>query len=242
MPGRNFEIMQLFYNSALDLTTEEFTFSEEESKHISRVLRNKEGDVLKITNGKGSIFSAKILDAHTKKCTARIIEQHETIPSNYILHIGIAPTKNNDRFEWFLEKATEIGIAKITPLLCDHSERKIIKPERFEKVLQAAMKQSLQAYLPQLFPLTPVKEFISRASTDIKLIAHCGKGERTELKRKLQPGKEVTILIGPEGDFSEKEIDWAITHGFMPVALGQNRLRTETAAIVACTTAAIINS
>ena len=234
--------MQLFYNPELDHSVTQFFFSPEESKHISRVLRKKEGDVLQITNGKGDIFSAKILEAHTKKCKASIIERQQRTPSNYVLHIGIAPTKNNDRFEWFLEKATEIGIAKITPLLCEHSERKIIKPERLEKVLQAAMKQSLQAYLPELRPLTPLKEFVTTTSADLKLIAHCSKGEKSELKRKLQPDKEVLILIGPEGDFSENEIDWALTHGFLPVSLGRNRLRTETAAIVACATAAIINS
>ncbi|MEM8508594.1 MAG: 16S rRNA (uracil(1498)-N(3))-methyltransferase [Bacteroidota bacterium] len=234
--------MQLFYNSKLDNTVTEFFFSPEESKHISRVLRKKEGDILEITNGKGQMFSAKILEAHAEKCKAQIVETQHCTPSNYVLHIGIAPTKQNDRFEWFLEKATEIGIARITPLLCDHSERKSIKPERLEKVLQAAMKQSLQAYLPQLRPLTPLKEFLTTTSADIKFIAHCSKGEKAELKRKLQPDKEVLILIGPEGDFSEKEIDAALQQGYSAVSLGQNRLRTETAAIVACTAVAIVNS
>ena len=206
-----------------------------------RVLRKAEGDVLHITNGRGSLFKAKILEANTKKCKAQIVTEEKTIPRLHSLHIAIAPTKMNDRFEWFLEKVTEIGIHEITPILCEHSERKVIKPERLERVLQSAMKQSLQTYLPKLNPLTPLEQFLGTVQGELKLIAHCHKEEKQELKRRVQADKDVVILIGPEGDFSKNEVDMAANHGFLPVSLGRNRLRTETAGIVACSTVAIIN-
>ncbi len=233
--------MQLFYNPSLDKNTREFLFSTEESKHITRVLRKKEDDLLKITNGYGEVFTAKILEANIKRCKALIIDSEKTIPSPYTLHLAVAPTKMNDRFEWFLEKATEIGVHEITPLLCERSERKIPKPERWQKVLQAAMKQSLQTYLPQLHPITSFKDFVNTTTSELKYVAHCGKGEKAELKQKIQTDKSVLILIGPEGDFSQKEIDLALASDFVPVSLGKNRLRTETAAIVACATVAMIN-
>ena len=234
--------MQLFYNPSLDNSFKQFFFSQEESKHIVKVLRKVEGDVLRITNGRGSLFQAKILEATPKKCKAQIISEEKTIPRLHSLHIAIAPTKMNERFEWFLEKATEIGIHEITPLLCEHSERKVIKPERLEKVLQSAMKQSLQTYLPKLNPLTPIEEFVNTVQTELKFIAHCQEGEKLELKRRVQADKDVLILIGPEGDFSKKEVDLALNHRFLPVSLGRNRLRTETAGVMACATVAIINS
>ena len=147
----------------------------------------------------------------------------------------------NDRFEWFLEKATEIGIDEITPILCEHSERKVIKPERLEKVLQSAMKQSLQTYLPRLNPLTPLEDFLNTVEGELKFIAHCHEGEKLELKRRVQADKDIVILIGPEGDFSKNEIELAEQIGFRPVSLGRNRLRTETAGLVACSTVAMIN-
>ena len=145
----------------------------------------------------------------------------------------------NDRFEWFLEKATEIGIHEITPILCEHSERKVIKPERLEKVLQSAMKQSLQTYLPKLNPLTTYKDFIEKATGDLKFIAHCEDQDKVVLKRRLAPDKDVVMLIGPEGDFSNNEIKSALNKNFVPVSLGRNRLRTETAAIYVCTVVSI---
>ena len=234
--------MQLFYNSSLDNSFKQFSFSTEESKHIVKVLRKKEGDILKITNGKGYLFDAKILEANQKKCKAQITDTEKIIPRLHTLHLAVAPTKINDRFEWFLEKATEIGVNEITPILCDHSERKVIKPERLEKVLQSAMKQSLQTYLPKLNPLTSYKDFLEKVKGDLKFIAHCEDEEKAELKRRVAADKDVVILIGPEGDFSGKEIDLAYEKGFVPVSLGRNRLRTETAAIYACTAVAIINS
>jgi 16S rRNA (uracil1498-N3)-methyltransferase len=147
----------------------------------------------------------------------------------------------NDRFEWFLEKATEIGIDTITPIICDHSERKIIKPDRFEKILQSAMKQSLNCYLPKLNEAINFKDFINQNFNGDIFIAHCEESDRKSLKQELKPKKNITILIGPEGDFSSKEIEMAIKNKFIPVTLGTTRLRTETAAIVACHSVAFIN-
>ena len=234
--------MQLFYNPALDNSFKQFFFPVDESKHIIKVLRKVEGDVLRITNGRGSLFQAKILEANPKKCKEQIVSEERTIPRLHTLHIAIAPTKMNDRFEWFLEKATEIGINEITPILCEHSERKVIKVERLQKVLQSAMKQSLQTYLPKLNPLTPFEDFLNSNKSELQLIAHCHPEEKLELKRRVQADKDVLIVIGPEGDFSKREVDLALDKGYLPVSLGRNRLRTETAGIVACSTVAIINS
>lgn len=233
--------MQLFYNPELDNSFKQFFFSAEESKHIIKVLRKKVDDVLRITNGKGYLFEAKILEDNPKKCKAQIISEEKTIPRLHTLHIAMAPTKMNDRFEWFLEKATEIGINEITPILCEHSERKVIKQERLEKVLQSAMKQSLQTYLPKLNPLTSLEDFLALNQGELKFIAHCHKEEKVELKRGIQADKDVVILIGPEGDFSMGEVKLAESKGFYPVSLGRNRLRTETAGLVACATVAVIN-
>lgn len=235
--------MQLFYNPLLDNSAKQFFFPPEESKHIVRVLRKSEGDIVHITNGKGYLFEAEILVPDQKKCKARIISEKKSIPKRYKLHMVVAPTKMNDRYEWFLEKATEIGVDEITPIICDHSERKTVKVERMERVLQSAMKQSLQTVLPQLNPPITCKKFLENdTALGFRFIAHCQNGEKMELKRKVIADNDTTILIGPEGDFSKAEIDLAKEKGYVPISLGANRLRTETAAIVACTTVAIINS
>ncbi|EAR01065.1 16S rRNA (uracil(1498)-N(3))-methyltransferase [Maribacter sp. HTCC2170] len=234
--------MQLFYNPRLDNSASQFVFSPEESNHIIKVLRKKEDDILLITNGKGYMFEAKIILANAKKCKAQITSTTKKHRKMYWFHLVVAPTKSNDRFEWFLEKATEIGVDEITPIICDNSERKIIKPERMEKVLQSAMKQSLQAYLPKLNPAVSYKEFMGNSREGLLFIAHCDEEEKLELKRRVAPDKDVTVLIGPEGDFSRKEIESAYENGYLPVSLGRNRLRTETAAIVACTTVNLINN
>ncbi|WP_422859605.1 16S rRNA (uracil(1498)-N(3))-methyltransferase [Flagellimonas sp. S174] len=234
--------MQLFYSPTLDTTTTSFFFSPEESKHISRVLRKKEGDTLHITNGKGYLFDAELLSTDSRKCHAQIAKISQTEPRLYSLHMVVSPTKMNDRFEWFLEKATEIGVDEITPVLCKRSERKTLKLERMNRVLQSAMKQSLQTFLPKLNPLTSFDDFIKNGPKhSFSFIAHCEKNERKELKSLLAPKKDTTILIGPEGDFSSEEIDMAIKKGYHPVALGNTRLRTETAAIFACTAVAMTN-
>jgi 16S rRNA (uracil1498-N3)-methyltransferase len=233
--------MQLFYTPELTPETKHYTFSKEESKHIVRVLRKKENDILHITNGKGFMFTAKITIADQKNCTIEITSHKFQKPKSYKLHLAVAPTKMNDRYEWFLEKATEIGIDTITPIVCDHSERKVIKVERFEKIIQSATKQSLSAYFPELKPAISFSDFIKVNSDDQLFIAHCEEDKKQALKQALQPQKDVTILIGPEGDFSTKEIALALENSYVPVTLGETRLRTETAAIVACHSVAFIN-
>lgn len=234
--------MQLFYNPTLDNSFKQFFFAADESKHIIKVLRKKEGDILHITNGKGYLFEAEILVADPRKCKAQIVSENKSIPKRYRLHLAVAPTKMNDRYEWFLEKATEIGVDEITPIICDHSERKVIKPERMERVIQSAMKQSLQTSLPRLNPAIPFKKFMEKDPNGLKFIAHCDDGEKMELKRRVAADKDVTILIGPEGDFSPEEIQLAQNKGYVAVSLGNTRLRTETAALVACNTVTIVNS
>lgn len=235
--------MQLFYNPNLSENTKEITFDKEESRHIIKVLRMKEGDSFKITNGKGSFFDAEIINANPKGCLVKILSEETHKPLPYQLHLAVAPTKLNDRYEWFLEKATEIGISEITPIICDHSERKIIKPERYEKILQSAMKQSLKAYLPVLNEAVSFKDFLNSEnhSDAMKYIAHCEETDKKSLKSTLLPNKKITILIGPEGDFSSEEIELSKNLGYTPVTLGDSRLRTETAAIVACHSVAFIN-
>lgn len=235
--------MQLFYNPNISNSSKEVVFDKEESKHILKVLRMKEGDVFSITNGKGSFFSTEIIDANPKACLVKILSEEIQKPLPYQLHIAVAPTKLNDRYEWFLEKATEIGISEITPIICEHSERKTIKPERYEKILQSAMKQSLKAYLPILNEAVSFKDFINSKndSDGIKCIAHCEENEKKSLKSVLLPNQKITILIGPEGDFSSEEINLAKKNGYIPISLGESRLRTETAAVVACHSVAFIN-
>ncbi|NNC69616.1 MAG: 16S rRNA (uracil(1498)-N(3))-methyltransferase [Flavobacteriaceae bacterium] len=236
--------MQLFYNPELQIKDQQFTFDKIESRHIIRVLRKKEGEQLHITNGKGYLFTSKIIDASDKKCKVAItnIEEKEK-PRNYYLHIAIAPTKNNDRFEWFLEKATEIGIDEITPIICDHSERKVVKIERLQKIIEAAGKQSLKFHFPKLN--TPLKftDFISTVKCEPKFIAHCDPSvNRFPLVNLLKNEKDTLLLIGPEGDFSSSEIQSALDQKFVPVMLSESRLRTETAGIHATSLVACINT
>ena len=233
--------MQLFYNPTIDQTTESFSFDKEESKHIIKVLRKKDSDILFVTNGLGFLFKTQITLASDSKCTVKIVSTEKSESSKYKLHLAVAPTKMNDRYEWFLEKATEIGITEITPVICDHSERKFVKTDRFDKIILSAMKQSNQCYLPILNEPVLLKDFIQQTNEGLKLIAHCEKTGKKSLKSVLKPHTDVTILIGPEGDFSEKEIKLAIENNYVPVALGETRLRTETAAIVACHSVSFIN-
>lgn len=234
--------MQLFYNPDLDQSASQFTFPEDESKHIVKVLRKKTDDILHITNGKGYIFEAKITAANPKKCSAQIISDSKKHQKMHWFHLVVAPPKSNDRFEWFLEKATEIGVNEITPIICERSERKTVKHERAEKVVQSAMKQSLRSYLPKLNEAISLKDFLALEHKNLLFIAHCTDDEKVDLKRRVVPDHDVTILIGPEGDFSDTEIKSAQDKGFLPVSLGDSRLRTETAAIVACTTINMINN
>ena len=233
--------MQLFYNQNIEANTLKFSFPKDESRHIIKVLRKQVGDSLNITNGKGYLFEAEITIADQKNCVTIIKNTVLQPAKNYQLHLAVAPTKMNDRYEWFLEKATEIGVTSITPIICDHSERKIIKVERFEKIIQSAMKQSLNCYLPVLNEAIRFKDYIKQEFSEQLFIAHCEELDKKSLKSQLQPKQNLTILIGPEGDFSVKEIEMAIQNKFIPVTLGETRLRTETAAIVACHSVAYIN-
>ena len=233
--------MQLFYNPTITESTEIFSFDKEESKHIIKVLRKKDTDILFVTNGEGFLFKTEITLASDSKCTVRILSFEKAPVAKFKIHLAVAPTKMNDRYEWFLEKATEIGIQEITPIICDHSERKVINNERFDKILLAAMKQSNALYLPKLNPAMLMKDFLKQDNDGLKLIAHCEETDKRTLKSVLKPNENVTLLIGPEGDFSEKEIALAQENDFTAVSLGNTRLRTETAAIVACHSVVFVN-
>jgi 16S rRNA (uracil1498-N3)-methyltransferase len=233
--------MQLFYNPTINETTESFTFDREESKHIIKVLRKKDGDILFVTNGLGYLFKTEITLASDSKCTVQMVSFEIKAPSPFKLHLAVAPTKMNDRYEWFLEKATEIGIQEITPVICDRSERKVINKDRFEKIILSAMKQSNELYLPKLNPAISFKEFVKQQNEGLQLIAHCEETAKKTLKSVVQPNQNVTVLIGPEGDFSEKEIALALEQKYIPVSLGNTRLRTETAAVVACHSVVYVN-
>lgn len=233
--------MQLFYTP--DIQGKQYTLNETESKHAVRVLRLANGDGIQLIDGNGNFYEAQIIDAHPKRCKVEVIKTVTGFGKrNHYLHVAVAPTKNIDRFEWFLEKATEIGIDEITPILCEHSERKAIKDERLEKVIVSAMKQSLKAYLPKLNPLTPLKELFDTDFSGKKFIAHCYDQDKRELKNELEGSQKILVLIGPEGDFSEDEVEMAIDQKFVPVSLGESRLRTETAAVVACHTVNLLKS
>ena len=234
--------MNIFYTPGL--AGDVYQLNEEESNHIIRVLRFKRGDYVFLTDGTGNFFEAEITNDNPKGCQLKITEtKHEYGKRNYQLHIGIAPTKNIDRFEWFLEKATEIGIDEITPLICDHSERREVKTERLNKVIVAAMKQSVKAYLPKLNPGMSFKEFVSKSFNGLKFICTVPKTSSGNnlLQNLYKREKDSLILIGPEGDFSEEEIQLSVKNNFVVARLGESRLRTETAGIVACHTISIMN-
>lgn len=224
--------MHVFYTPDIQTCAE---LPEEEAAHAVRVLRLQAGDEVMLTDGKGNFYRAEINIATNKRCLVNILETtpQEPLWSGH-LHIAMAPTKNMDRTEWFAEKATEIGFDELTFLNCRFSERKIIKTERIAKILVSAIKQSLKARLPRLNEMTDFNKFIARPFDGQKFIAHCYEGEKPLLKDILQKGEDALILIGPEGDFSEEEVQKAVANGFTPISLGRSRLRTETAALVAC--------
>lgn len=213
----------------------------EESRHAAKVLRKKAGDTIHITDGKGSLYTCKITDAKPDKC-AFVIDHTETEKSKrFRIHIAIAPTKNPDRTEWFVEKAIEIGIDEITFLECDNSERISIKLERIEKLAISAMKQSLKFTLPKIHPIRQLQEFIQLPDSSKKYIAYVDQANPDELSKTARPNESYTVLIGPEGDFSPDELQLALSNGYTKVALGPSRLRTETAGMVACHTLNLIN-
>jgi 16S rRNA (uracil1498-N3)-methyltransferase len=231
--------MQLFYAPGIATLPE---LPEEEATHALRVLRLVEGNEIFITDGKGMIYKAVITRANPGHCGVTVLESYEQPPlwSSY-LHIAMAPTKNMDRVEWFAEKATEIGIDAISFLQCRFSERREIKISRLEKILASAMKQSLKARLPELTGMTTFEAFAARPFEGRKFIAHCREGEKALLKNTYRAGQPALILIGPEGDFSPGEIERATANGYEPVSLGESRLRTETAALIACHTIRLLN-
>ncbi len=232
--------MRLFY--AQDIEMPNYTFDQQESKHIAKVLRLKVGDKLFLTDGKGYFYEAEISEVSNKNCSVRILKKELQQKHNYYLHIAISPTKSNDRFEWFLEKATEIGIDEITPLLTHNSERNKIKIERYRKVIESAMKQSYKAYHPKLNDLTSIEDFLNQdLDYDNKLMAHCYDTEKYSLKQKILEKQKVLIMIGPEGDFTIDEVNRAKEIDIMPLSLGTYRLRTETAGVASVQSVAFIN-
>jgi 16S rRNA (uracil1498-N3)-methyltransferase len=234
--------MNYFFQPTLDQSVSEFSLSPEESRHIVKVLRKKEGDTLHVTNGKGYLFTVEITLADPRGCRGRIVGTEKKIASRFSLHLAVAPTKRLERYQWFLEKATEIGVHEITPLICQRSERQKAPADRLQRVMQEAMKQSLRTYLPRLNPEMRFADFLSQQHPSMRFIAHCEEDEKMDLKRRVAPDKDVVVLIGPEGDFTREEIQAAYGKGFLPVSLGESRLRTETAALVACATVNLINS
>lgn len=235
--------MQLFYDH--EITPPTHILGEEESRHCIRVLRLGVGDHIHITDGRGNLHRCRITTADFRRCQVEVVEtkaEFEKMP--YQLTMAVAPTKNIDRFEWFLEKATEVGISEIIPLETAHSERRSIKTEREEKVIVAACKQSLKAYVPVLHPMMRFKEVIRMPFEGRKFIAHCdsavGDG-KIFLPDAISAGENILILIGPEGDFSPEEIKFAVENGYQEITLGTQRLRTESAAVVATVMVATIN-
>ena len=235
--------MHIFYTPDIENQSSYYDLSEEESKHCTRVLRLKAGAEITLIDGKGGVFLGKIVDSSSKKRTRVDILSFVRDPKqrNYNLHMVVAPTKSLDRYEWFLEKATEIGIDEITPIVCDHSERTMMKVDRLNKIVIAAMKQSQQSFLPIVNEPIKIKDFFELNVEGKKFIAHCADNEKKQLKHSLKENEDAVILIGPEGDFSDTEIEAALSLGYIPVTLGNTRLRTETAALVACMETSLLN-
>jgi 16S rRNA (uracil1498-N3)-methyltransferase len=235
--------MQLFY--APDITEDIYTLSELESKHCIKSLRLKRGDSLRLTDGKGNLFEASIIDDHSMHCTLEITHKKyigSAFP--YHVHIAVAPTKNNERYEWFVEKAVEIGVSEITAIQCKNSEKTKSRSPRIERILIAALKQSLRYVLPVFHSDTSLQTLIKTAKETQKFIAHCGEeeGPTPLLQQVCKRNTDTLVLIGPEGDFTPQEIALAKEYGFTTVRLGSNRLRTETAALVACNTIHFVNA
>ena len=235
--------MQLFYAPDVDFSTGRYLLSGEESRHCARVLRLRSGDFVHITDGRGTLCRAEIVSVSPHGCELSLGERIENFEKRgYFLQVAVAPTKNMDRLEWFAEKATEIGIDRITPLLTDHCERRTVKTDRLIRVVTGAVKQSLKAWHPQVDELTPFRELIGQPFDGKKLIAHCeADAGKILLRDCVRRGENVLVLIGPEGDFSKEEIALAYRNGFGPVSLGNSRLRTETAAVVATHSVAFLN-
>ncbi len=226
--------MHIFYTP--DITQNTYTLNEEESKHCVRVLRLTVGSVVNLVDGKGGFYTAEITSDNPKKVSLAILNvEKEFHKRNHYLHIAVAPTKNIDRIEWFLEKATELGIDEITPIITDRSERRVVKEDRLNKVITSAVKQSIKAYHPKLNDAISFDAFLKEPFDGEQLIAHCiDNGEKQYISKLVAPHQKYLILIGPEGDFTPEEVDLALNKGFKALTLGNNRLRTETAALAVC--------
>jgi 16S rRNA (uracil1498-N3)-methyltransferase len=231
--------MHLFYNT--ELNNDIIELSPQESRHCAKVLRLKPGDEVAFTDGNGMRCFAKLVSTGFGLATASVFRREIISPRPFQLHMAVAPTKNIDRYEWFIEKATECGVDEITPIVCAQSERTVVKHERLEKIMVAAMKQSQRAYLPKLNDAIKLDQFIKQDFQGQSFIAHCDQKEGISLKVAYTPGQSATILIGPEGDFSTQEIKQALVSGFRAISLGNNRLRTETAALVSCVEVNFLN-
>lgn len=227
--------MLLFFDSTITEDTHEFHFERNESKHLTKVLRKKIGTTISLTNGKGLEWKGKLSQISPQKVTAQKTSATQHLPPTYQLHLAIAPTKRNERMEWLVEKLTELGVRSITPILCEHSERKVIKPERLRKIAVAALKQSQQFFIPEIHPLRPFKEHLEQIKQPA-LIAHCADLPKKVLSEYSEIAKETTLFIGPEGDFSLQEIEAALAVGIQAVSLGKQRFRTETAGLLGCHT------
>ncbi len=231
--------MHFFYLPDIDLARP--ILPEEESKHAIKVLRMQVNDAIRITNGKGLLATALIQELGKKNCVLQIIESAQVDKPQPSINLAIAPTKNSDRLEWLVEKATELGIDNIYLLQCEHSERKVQKTERLEKIAVAALKQSQQCWLPLIHDVAPFKQQIELPVIGQKLIAHCHETPKRFITESYIPGSDVVLFIGPEGDFSENEVKLALGNGFQPISLGNNRLRTETAALFALAAVVVKN-
>jgi 16S rRNA (uracil1498-N3)-methyltransferase len=223
--------MHTFY--APDLSGATYTLPEDESKHAVRVLRLSPGQAVELLDGRGGRYTAAVADANPKRCQLRISHHAAVAPRPYFTHVAVAPTKSLDRMEWFVEKAVEVGVERLTFLRCARSERRELKLERLEKIAISALKQSGQAWLPQLDEMTDFTAFVADVAPATTFIAHLEEGERTALAQVAGAGPGCCVLIGPEGDFTPEEIKLALNRGIRPVALGPSRLRTETAALAA---------
>lgn len=217
--------------------------AENDSQHCVKVLRMREGQTLQVVDGMGHRYTCRLADAHHKHAMVEIIDCEDApLPWLQDITIAVAPTKMLDRMEWLVEKMVEIGVNRIVPLRCTHSERKELKTERLEKIAISAMKQSLKAWLPEIWPMTDCCKAIAQIRADQKYIAYCSDAyQRIQLAQAYIPRKDIAVLIGPEGDFTKEEVEKAILAGYKPVTLGNNRLRTETAALYSCSLAHIID-
>lgn len=232
--------MQIFY--APDMIGGVYELSKEESKHAIRVLRLRKGDEIILADGNGNLFRSKIINDNHNACIAEEIERiHKKKTRDFRIHIAIAPTKNIDRFEWMIEKCTEMGVDEITPIITRHSERSAIKMDRLNRITVSAVKQSINAYIPKINDIVEFNTFIAKVKEDIRLIAHCNETKKESIYKACRGQKDCIVFIGPEGDFSMEEVELAIEKGFIPVTLGENRLRTETAGILACHSIIIAN-